>query len=116
MRNPFAINSSLEISKEGVCFLNPKRVELLRRIATTGSMLAASKEMGMSYQQAWSFIQQMNLLSPVPLVIRKRGGTNGGGAELTHFGKDIIERFDKLVAIHNDQTRKLGEEMLLCIF
>lgn len=116
MRNPFTINSSLEICKDGACFLNPKRVELLKRIATTGSMLAASKEMGMSYQQAWNFIQQMNQLSPVPLVIRKRGGTNGGGAELTKFGIDIIFRFDRLVAQHTEQTRKLGEELLLCIF
>lgn len=116
MRTPFSINSSLEISKEGVCFLNPKRIELLKRIGSTGSMLAASKEMGMSYQQVWTFIQQMNLLSPVPLVIRKRGGANGGGAEVTHFGKEIIERFDTLVIQHKEHTRLLGEELLLCMF
>lgn len=116
MRNPFTISSSLEIEKNGMLFLNARRIELLKRVKSTGSMLAASKEMSMSYQQAWNYIQQMNELSPVPLVIRKRGGTNGGGAEVTHFGEDIIKRFDKLIALHNEQTRKIGDEMLLCIF
>jgi len=78
MRHPFSIYAKLEIEKHGECFLTPKRVELLRKIKTSGSILAASKEMKMSYQQAWSFVKQMNELSPLPLVTRQRGGSHGG--------------------------------------
>ncbi len=108
MKNPFTISSSLEIEKNGMLFLNARRVELLKQIKSTGSMLAASKEMSMSYQQAWNYIQTMNELSPVPLVIRKRGGTNGGGAEVTRFGEDIIHRFEKLIALHKRTDPKNG--------
>ncbi len=116
MRHPFSITATLEVEKEGICFLNAKRIELLRQIKSTGSILSASKEMCMSYQQAWTFVQQMNLLSPLPLVIRKRGGVNGGGAEVTRFGQDMIERFEKIVAIHQANVRQLGDEILFCIF
>ena len=116
MRHPFTISASLEIERDGICFLNKKRIELLRRIGTSGSMLAASKEMGMSYQQAWSYVQQMNLLSPLPLVIRKRGGTNGGGAELTNFGRKLIDSFEQLVKVHREYTSKIGDELFFCEF
>lgn len=116
MAHSFTISASLEIQKEGICFLNAKRVELLKRIGSTGSMLAASKEMGMSYQQAWTYVQQMNLISPLPLVIRKRGGSNGGGAELTRFGQKIIERYYQLEINHREQTDRLAEDLILCLF
>lgn len=116
MRHPFTITTSLEIERDGVCFLNQKRIELLRRIGATGSMLAASKEMGMSYQQAWNYVQQMNLLSPLPLVIRKRGGTNGGGAELTGFGRKLIDSFAQMVKLHREYSQKIGDELIFCQF
>lgn len=116
MRHPFTISSSLEIERDGVCFLNQRRIELLRRIEASGSMLAASKEMGMSYQQAWSYVQQMNLLSPLPLVVRKRGGTNGGGAELTGFGRKLIDSFEQMLKLHLEYSRKIGDELFFCQF
>jgi molybdate transport system regulatory protein len=116
MRQPFSITATLEVDKDGICFLNGKRIELLKQIISTGSILAASKEMGMSYQQAWTFVQQMNLLSPLPVVIRKRGGVNGGGAELTRFGQDVIERYERIVTLHEENISQLGEEILFCVF
>jgi len=114
MRHPFSIYAKLEIEKHGECFLTPKRVELLRKIKTSGSILAASKEMKMSYQQAWSFVKQMNELSPLPLVTRQRGGSHGGGAEVTRFGVNLIERYEKLEEVHAAYIQKVGEEMLFC--
>lgn len=116
MRHPFSITATLEVEKDGICFLNDKRIELLKQIKSTGSILAASKQMGMSYQQAWTFVQQMNLLSPLPLVIRQRGGTNGGGAKITRFGEETIERYERIVAIHEQNISQLGDEILFCIF
>ncbi|MBP1640561.1 MAG: LysR family transcriptional regulator [Bacteroidetes bacterium] len=114
MRHPFSIRAELEIQKNGECFLTPRRVDLLRKIKSTGSILAASKEIRMSYQQAWSFVEQMNRLSPLPVVTRKRGGTNGGGAELTSFGSNLIERYEKLQTMHDEYIQKTGEAMLFC--
>ncbi|KAA6311095.1 Transcriptional regulator ModE, partial [termite gut metagenome] len=57
MYHPYKIVSKLEIDKNGGCFLNPRRVELLLLIRERGSILAASKELRMSYQQAWTIIK-----------------------------------------------------------
>jgi molybdate transport system regulatory protein len=93
MYHPYKIVSKLEIDKNGGCFLNPKRVELLLLIRERGSILAASKELRMSYQQAWTIIKEINTTAPLPVVSRQRGGTNGGGAILTNFGVKMIERY-----------------------
>jgi len=116
MEHPFSITATLKVDKEGICFLNGKRIELLRQIILTGSILGASKKMDMSYQQAWTYVQQMNLLSPHPMVIRKRGGVNGGGAEITRFGQDMIERYEQIVTVHEANVRQLGDELLFSIF
>ena len=116
MRNPFTVTGNIEIVKNGEIFLNQKRVELLRQVREHGSINAASKELKMSYQQAWFFIQQMNELSPMPLVIRQRGGTNGGGASLTRFGERAISEFELLVNQHDAYKGDLSGKLWLCSF
>ncbi len=96
MRHPFQLSGSFEIHKNGDLFLNEKRVELLRQVGSNGSINAASKAMKMSYQQAWHFIKEMNELSPLPLIVRQRGGSNGGGAELTRYGQKMITMYEQI--------------------
>jgi len=116
MRHPFLVNSNIEIEKNGECFLNVKRIELLKQVKAKGSINAASKELKMSYQQAWHFIQQMNELSPIPLVVRQRGGANGGGADVTKFGEKAIIEFEKLVEQHKAYKEELSSKLWLCNF
>jgi molybdate transport system regulatory protein len=116
MRHPFSVNGELEIEKNGVCFLNARRLELLKQIRAKGSINAASKELKMSYQQAWHFIQQMNELSPLPLVVRQRGGANGGGANVTKFGEKAIVEFEKLMEQHKTYREELSGKLWLCSF
>ncbi len=96
MRHPFQLSGSFEIHKNGDLFLNEKRVELLRQVGSNGSINAASKAMKMSYQQAWHFIKEMNELSPLPLIVRQRGGSNGGGAELTRYAQKMITMYEQI--------------------
>ena len=116
MKQPFGITGNLEIQKNGECFLNVKRITLLKLIKQKGSINAASKEMKMSYQQAWHFIKEINELSPIPMVIRKRGGTYGGGATLTKYGEKAITEFEKLVEEHEAFQKELSEKLWLCFF
>jgi molybdate transport system regulatory protein len=116
MRHPFLVNSNIEIEKNGECFLNMKRIELLKQVKAKGSINAASKELKMSYQQAWHFIQQMNELSPIPLVVRQRGGANGGGADVTKFGEKAIIEFENLVEQHKAYKEELSGKLWLCNF
>ena len=116
MKHPFYIDDTIEIKKNNELFLNVKRIELLKQIKEKGSINAASKELKMSYQQAWHFIKQMNELSPLPLVIRQRGGTNGGGAELTKFGEKTILEFEKVMKVYENLGNELSGKLWLCFF
>ena len=116
MMPPFNVNGSLEIRKNGECFLDLRRIALLKLVKDKGSINAASKELKMSYQQAWHFIKQMNELSPLPLVVKQRGGSNGGGALLTRYGERVILEFEMLVEKHRKFKENLNKDLWLCSF
>ncbi len=116
MKNPFYIDSNFEIKKFGKCFLNERRIELLKAIKRKGSTRAASADIKMSYQQAWHFIKEMNEISPLPLVINKRGGNNGGGTELTKFGEKTIVEFEKLKSQQAENNLELSKDLWVCFF
>jgi molybdate transport system regulatory protein len=116
MRHSFTVNGELEIYKDGYCFLNHKRITLLKMINAKGSINLASKEMKMSYQQAWHFVKVMNELSPIPLVIRSRGGERGGGTKLTKFAETTIRNFEKLAEEHKKFREQAASSLWLCFF
>lgn len=114
MENPFYIDSKFEIKKNGKSFLNDRRIELLKAIKRKGSTRSASSEIKMSYQQAWHFIKDMNETSPLPLVINQRGGTNGGGTEITKFGEKTICEFEKLRKKQKENNIELSRQIGFC--
>ncbi|HSG56334.1 MAG TPA: LysR family transcriptional regulator [Paracoccaceae bacterium] len=70
--------------------IGPGKAELLERIARTGSIAAAGREMGMSYKRAWQLIGTLNEMFHDPLVDSTRGGPGGGGARLTEAGQRVL--------------------------
>jgi molybdate transport system regulatory protein len=117
MHKPFRIANKLEIDKNGVCFLDPRRVELLKAVEVHGSILSASKELRMSYQQAWFYIKDINSTAVLPVVVRQRGGTNGGGAIVTDYGKSLIRKYDTLAKRFQQSITDLDDELQeLCSF
>ena len=78
--------------------IGPGKAELLERIARTGSIAAAGREMGMSYKRAWQLVETMNAMFRAPLVMRTRGGAKGGGAEVTETGHAAIAAYRALEA------------------
>jgi molybdate transport system regulatory protein len=117
MRHSFSIANKLEIERSGICFLNPKRIELLKLIRERGSILSASKELRMSYQQAWTIIKDVNYLASLPVVVRQRGGAKGGGASITDYGLKLMERYEILSARFTQRLADLNDDVqMLCIF
>ena len=94
--SPFTIEGSIWINKGEDCFIGPGRVALLNVVIQEGSINAAAKKLNISYQQAWKTIDQMNRLSPIPILIPKRGGKDGGGVEPTAYGRKIIAEINRL--------------------
>lgn len=82
---------------EGV-WMGPGKAELLQRIARTGSIAAAGREMGMSYKRAWQLVDILNGMFAAPLVESTRGGAKGGGATVTETGRKVLAAYDAAVA------------------
>lgn len=78
--------------------IGPGKAELLERIARTGSIAAAGREMGMSYKRAWMLIETLNAMFAAPLVESNRGGPGGGGAALTETGARVLALYREFEA------------------
>ncbi|QJR34279.1 winged helix-turn-helix domain-containing protein [Gemmatimonas groenlandica] len=73
--------------------LGPGKVALLEAIAAEGSISGAARMMGMSYRRAWLLVETMNDMFTEPVTEAAHGGVHGGGASLTPFGHQIVERY-----------------------
>mgnify|MGYP000050088756 FL=1 len=89
----------LRIVFGGDAMLGPGKADLLERIRATGSIAAAGRSMSMSYKRAWSLVEEMNHAFRAPLVDSTRGGTKGGGAQLTETGETVLAHYRKLEEI-----------------
>lgn len=74
------------------------KIMLLELIRETGSISAAGRAMDMSYRRAWMLVDALNRMFKEPAVVSQRGGKQGGGAALTSFGEELIERFRAMEA------------------
>jgi len=76
--------------------LGPGKTRLMELIAETGSISAAGRAMGMSYRRAWLLVDSLNSAFGEPLVAKQTGGSGGGGAVLTRFGRDVVARYRRI--------------------
>ncbi|MFN4129773.1 MAG: winged helix-turn-helix domain-containing protein [Paracoccaceae bacterium] len=88
--------------------IGPGKAELLERIARTGSIAAAGREMGMSYKRAWELIGTLNAMFLAPVIISTRGGPGGGGAVLTDMGHEVLQHYRRFEA----ETARAGAQHL----
>jgi len=77
--------------------MGPGKADLLEAIDSCGSISAAAKKMGMSYRRAWELVDVMNKSFDQPLIVSSPGGQNGGGAQLTEFGRIILKSYRNII-------------------
>ena len=70
------------------------KVDLLARVAETGSITKAAKEMGMGYRRAWFLLETLQACFEAPLFETSRGGKRPGGTRVTELGRELIARFE----------------------
>ncbi|WP_229008833.1 winged helix-turn-helix domain-containing protein [Methylophilus sp. Leaf408] len=87
----------IRISHEGNTALGPGKIELLLMIEQHGSISAAAKQMQMSYRRAWELVDVMNRCFDQVVVLSSTGGTHGGGAQVTEFGKSLIGAYQQIL-------------------
>jgi len=94
-RRVFSMDISFSINREEELFLGSGQIRLLRQVIADGSIHAAAKNLKMSYQHAWHLLDKLNRLSPVPVIIRQKGGKDGGGCSLSPYGIKLIQMYVK---------------------
>lgn len=97
----------IRINHHGKVALGPGKVELLQHIEQSGSISAAAKAMKMSYRRAWELVDAMNQSFDIPVVQSNIGGSHGGGASVTEFGKTLIDTY--LLICRNAETASQTE-------
>jgi len=84
------------VDKGNLPYLGIGRIVLLENIIKYGSITKGAEAINMSYRKAWQLVEDMNRLSNKPLVEKRMGGKEGGGAIVTEEGKQIIKKFYEL--------------------
>jgi len=81
-----------------VIAMGPGKADLLEAIEISGSISAAAKSLGMSYRRAWVLVDTINRCFREPVVTAAIGGSGGGGAEVTPYGREILQRYRAMEA------------------
>lgn len=89
-QNQHKLVGKLALETEFGPFLGDTRIRLLEAIDQHGSISQAAKAVPLSYKAAWDAVDAMNNLADEALVLRATGGRNGGGTQLTDYGRKLI--------------------------
>jgi molybdate transport system regulatory protein len=73
--------------------MGPRYVRLLEGIDRLGSIRAACQEVGLSYRTCLNRLRQMERVLGTRVVRTTRGGTSGGGAEVTAEARTLIRLY-----------------------
>lgn|SRR5487761_370729 len=78
------------------CSVGVGKIRLLEAIERTGSLSQAARELDMSYRRAWLLMDSMNAEFDTAVTSATVGGSGGGGARLTAFGRELIGAYREL--------------------
>lgn len=106
MTRTLQIHGRFWLTLDGHNFLGRGRVELLQRIAQTGSISQAAKAMKMSYKAAWDAVDAMNSAWGEPLV-----ESRPGGSVLTADANRLIAAYLQAEANHSVFMSELGKTL-----
>jgi molybdate transport system regulatory protein len=105
------LTGRLAVETEQGAFLGNTRIRLLEAIDAHGSISQAAKFVPLSYKAAWDAVETMNNLADRPLVTRATGGRNGGGTQLTDYGRQMVELYRALEAEYQSALERLTASM-----
>ena len=105
------VRSKVWIEGHGRPLIGVGRARLLREIEKTGSINAASKELGMDYRKAWGLIDSMEKRLNFKLVVRRRGGS-ARGTSLTPECRRLLELYEEFERRSQDSA----DREFRCIF
>jgi molybdate transport system regulatory protein len=96
MENNINIAAPLWFLFRGRELLSEKAIALLHEIDSKGSLYRAAASVDISYRTAWNIVDKLNNASNMPVVISATGGRNGGGSQLSEYGKSLLKFYSTL--------------------
>jgi len=107
------VKSKVWLEKNGKLIFGSGKSLILTAILETGSINKAAKRMNMSYRHAWGYVVSAEKRIGKPLLVKIKGGKNGGGAILTDYAKELLRKFEKLEQKVNAYTDKCYKNIFL---
>ncbi len=98
---------------DGELLFGKGKTELLELIAQTGSLLHASKLMGINYKKAWMHLQTLQKNSQEDLVTTKQGRSKESGTKLTPRALELMENYSILQKDIEEYANKRFKELFL---
>jgi molybdate transport system regulatory protein len=92
----FSLKSKLWLELQGRPIMGAGRMTMLQAIDDHRSILQASRETGISYRRMRGAIHEMETALGHALVLTRRGGRDGGYAELTPAAIELLTAFKAL--------------------
>ena len=89
-----SLKIKLYLENEDAKFMGIGVLWLLQRVRSCGSLRSAAADLGMSYSKAFRMVDALEKTLCVPVLERRKGGSDRGGATLTAFGEAFIELYD----------------------
>jgi molybdate transport system regulatory protein len=102
---------TLRVDLGGDRAIGPGKIRLLEAIRDAGSITKAGIALGMSYRRAWLLVDDMNNCFHEPVIAAQVGGSHGGGAVLTAFGRRLIDQYRAIEAEAHSATAARLEEL-----
>jgi len=97
-----AISFKIWIEQNGKPLIGKGGAQILEQIEKEHSISRTAKKLGMSYRYVWSYIKRVEKTLDKPIVKTHRGGRRGGGgAQLTSFGKALLEEYRRVETLLN---------------
>ncbi len=101
------VRAEVFLEYEGKRIVDRKLALILRFIEETGSLLTASRIVGVSYSRAWNWIANLEKVLGEKIINPYRGGVGGGGSRLTELGKEILKTYFEYEKILLGSTPKI---------
>jgi molybdate transport system regulatory protein len=96
------------VTGEGI--IEEDRYKLMQIIREKGSLKAAAIEMKISYRKAWGDLKKAEELLGYELIIRHRGGKDGGTSHLTDKAIKLLEAYEVLHTKMDDAVEQAYED------
>lgn len=92
----YKIKSRLWLEQEGESLMGEGTLLLLKTIDEEGSLSKAAQKLNLSYKKAWKLADNLNKTSNNTIITKQIGGKNGGGMQITEYGRKLIAKFEEI--------------------